>query len=98
MTDLEPLEWAERARGFADGEAQATVARERSLLSRFAVSRPTQATEVDDLNGEIVRLAAGAGTGAPLSAAIVALVHDAERAAAGSPQMTPADLWLRLIA
>ena len=32
----EPLELAERALSFADGEAQATVVRERSLLSRFA--------------------------------------------------------------
>ena len=37
MNDLEPLELAERALGFAHGEAQATVVRERSLLSRFAV-------------------------------------------------------------
>jgi PmbA protein len=49
LTELDPLELAERALGFAEGEAQATVVRERSLLSRFAVSRPTQATEVDDL-------------------------------------------------
>ena len=35
-----PLELAERALGFADGEAQATVVRERSLLSRFARLAP----------------------------------------------------------
>ena len=54
MTD--PLALAERALGFADGEAQATVVRERSLLSRFAVSRPTQATEVDDLTVSVLRV------------------------------------------
>jgi len=41
------LELAERALGFATGEAQATVVRERSLLSRFALSTPTQATQVE---------------------------------------------------
>ena len=56
MTDASPLELADRALGFADGEAQATVVRERSLLSRFAVSRPTQATEVDDLTVSMLRV------------------------------------------
>ena len=44
------LELAERALAHAGGGdgAQATVVRERSLLSRFARSRPTQATRVDD--------------------------------------------------
>ena len=56
MTGPEPIELAERALGFADGEAQATVVRERSLLSRFAVSRPTQATEVDDLTVSVLRV------------------------------------------
>ena len=55
MTRPEPIELAERALGFSDGEAQATVVRERSLLSRFAVSRPTQATEVDDLTVSVLR-------------------------------------------
>jgi predicted Zn-dependent protease len=45
--ELEDL--AQRALGHAGGEAQATVTRERSLLSRFARSTPTQATEVDAL-------------------------------------------------
>jgi PmbA protein len=51
-----PLELAERALGFATGDAQATVVAERSLLSRFAVSRPTQATEVDDLTVSLLRV------------------------------------------
>jgi predicted Zn-dependent protease len=45
----EALELAERALGFTSGEAQATVVHERSLLSRFALSKPTQATEVEDV-------------------------------------------------
>jgi PmbA protein len=50
------MELAERALAFAEGEAQATVVGERSLLSRFAVSRPTQATEVDDLTVSVLRV------------------------------------------
>jgi predicted Zn-dependent protease len=53
---MEPLELAERTLGFATGEAQATVVRERSLLSRFARSRPTQATEVDDTTVSVLRV------------------------------------------
>jgi predicted Zn-dependent protease len=51
-----PLELAERALAFADGDAQATVVRERSLLSRFARSTPTQATEVDDVTVSLLRV------------------------------------------
>ena len=40
----EPLELAERALAYADGDAQVTVVHERSLSSRFARSAPTQAT------------------------------------------------------
>jgi PmbA protein len=48
------LELAERALGAAGhGDALARVTRERSLLLRFARSRPTQATAVDDLTLEI---------------------------------------------
>ncbi|HEX7298819.1 MAG TPA: metallopeptidase TldD-related protein [Solirubrobacteraceae bacterium] len=58
MTASEPeaLELAERALSFATGEAQATVVHERSLLSRFAVSRPTQATQVDDVTISVLRV------------------------------------------
>ena len=45
-------------------------------------------TEVDDLNGEIVRLAASCNASAPFNARIVALVHDAEKAATGSPALS----------
>jgi predicted Zn-dependent protease len=50
------LELAERALGHTTGDAQATVTRERSLLSRFARSRPTQATEIDDTSVSILRV------------------------------------------
>jgi PmbA protein len=54
-----PLEIAERALGHTTGAAQATVMRERSLLSRFARSRPTQATRVDDMSVSILRVHEG---------------------------------------
>jgi PmbA protein len=50
------LQLAERALARCTGEAQATVVRERSLLSRFARSKPTQATEVEDTTVSILRV------------------------------------------
>jgi predicted Zn-dependent protease len=50
------LDLAERALRFTSGGAQATVTRERSLLSRFARSRPTQATQVDDTSVSVLRV------------------------------------------
>ncbi len=47
------LALADRALLRAPGEALVTVSHERSQLSRFARSRPTQATAVDDLAVEI---------------------------------------------
>lgn len=50
-----PLQIAERALALAGApEAQVTVVRERSLLSRFARSAPTQATHVHDTSVEIL--------------------------------------------
>jgi len=46
-------------------------------------------TEIDHLQGLIVTLADRHGLKAPLSARIVALIREAERAAKGSPGMTP---------
>jgi predicted Zn-dependent protease len=55
-----PQEVAERAREAAGGEhALATVTRERSLALRFARSRPTQATSVDDLTVEVAAVRDG---------------------------------------
>lgn len=48
-----------------------------------------RATEVDELNGEIVRLAKANGIGAPVNERVVSAVHDAERAGRGSPNLCP---------
>jgi 2-dehydropantoate 2-reductase len=50
-------------------------------------------TEVDELNGEIVRLAKSCGAKAPLNERLVALVQVAEHAAKGSPNLSAAELW-----
>lgn len=57
MTD--PLELARRALKVTGGEALATVTRERSTMLRFARSRPTQATSIDDTTVEIAALRGG---------------------------------------
>jgi len=54
-----PLEIAERALALSDADTQVTVVRERSLLSRYARSAPTQATAVDDTSVEILSLRDG---------------------------------------
>jgi 2-dehydropantoate 2-reductase len=51
-------------------------------------------TEVDALNGEIVRLAARAGLPAPVNAAIVALIKEAE--GHGSPRLSADALYARV--
>jgi len=54
MSTHTPREVAERAlEGAAGVQALATVTRERSLALRFARSRPTQATSIDDLTVEV---------------------------------------------
>jgi PmbA protein len=55
------LQLAQRALATAGGRlpVQATVTRERSLLLRFARSRPTQATSVDDLTVQVTALCDG---------------------------------------
>ena len=50
----DPVAIAERALALAGADAQVTVVRERSLMSRFARSAPTQATAVDDTSVEIL--------------------------------------------
>jgi 2-dehydropantoate 2-reductase len=49
-------------------------------------------TEVDYLNGEIVRLAEKHGIPVPANRAIVALLKDAEAKHAGSPKIGAAEL------
>ncbi len=64
-----------------------------SMWEDLTRGRPT---EVDYLNGEIVRLAERAGTAAPLNRRIVSLVHEAEQKGPGSPGLDPRSLWSRL--
>jgi 2-dehydropantoate 2-reductase len=54
-------------------------------------------TEVDYLNGEIVKLAERAGTEAPINRRIVELIHAAEERAAGSPNLDEEALWDALV-
>jgi PmbA protein len=85
MTDEQLLALAERALDHAHGEALVTVLHERSLLSRFAASRPTQATSVDELSIEVTcvrdgRLASASAGGSDDAA----LREAAERAGAAA--------------
>ena len=64
-----------------------------SMWQDLAAGRPT---EGDYLNGELVPLAERSGTDAPINRRIVALVHDAERAGAGSPRLSADALWTAL--
>ncbi len=66
-----------------------------SMWDDLTRGRPT---EVDYLNGEIVRLAERAGVPAPLNRRVVELVHEAERAGPGSPQLGADALWAGLTA
>jgi 2-dehydropantoate 2-reductase len=65
-----------------------------SMWEDLTSGRPT---EVDWLNGEIVRLAESCGAPAPLNRRIVDLVHEAERAGAGSPKLSAEELWGKLV-
>jgi 2-dehydropantoate 2-reductase len=58
--------------------------------------RRGRATEIDYLNGEIVRLADRSGVDAPLNRRIVELVHDVEARGSGSPALGPDELWAAL--
>ena len=49
-------------------------------------------TEVDYLNGEILRVAAEAGLQAPINGRVVELIHEAEARGAGSPALSPSAL------
>jgi 2-dehydropantoate 2-reductase len=64
-----------------------------SMWEDLVRGRPT---EVDYLNGEIVRLAEAYGVDAPLNRKIVQLVHRAEAANCGSPAMSADALRLAL--
>lgn len=53
-------------------------------------------TEVDYLNGEVLRLAEAKGVAAPVNRALIALVKEAERAGKGSPRIGAAELLRRV--
>lgn len=72
-----------RAQMKVDAEARS------SMWEDLQARRPT---EVDFLNGEIVRLARAHGRQAPTHARIVELVHAAEAAGQGSPNLAPDEL------
>jgi len=73
---------AERALALAGSEAQVTVVRERSLMSRYARSAPTQATAVDDTTVEILCMR----DGHTATASTNRLDDDALRAAAAAAE------------
>jgi PmbA protein len=93
----EPLELAERALRHTSGEVQVTVTRERSLVSRFARSQPTQATEVDDVTVHVLCVHDGhigaAATNRTADGALrdVARAADAAARAAASAAGKPGD-------
>jgi 2-dehydropantoate 2-reductase len=66
-----------------------------SMWEDLTRNRPT---EVDYLNGEVVRLASECGAAAPLNARIIELVHAAETAQRGSPALSPEAFWSALTA
>jgi 2-dehydropantoate 2-reductase len=53
-------------------------------------------TEVDELNGEIVRLAEAHKLDAPINRRVVELVHDVEKRRAGSPRLSASQLYAML--
>jgi len=82
------LELAERALGHSSGEMQVTVIQERSVLSRFARSTPTQATEVDDLTVHFLGVARGATASATTNATSDAGLRDGARRAQEALRVT----------
>jgi 2-dehydropantoate 2-reductase len=65
-----------------------------SMWEDLTRGRPT---EVDFLNGEIVRVAERAGVTAPINRRIVELIHQAEQTGPGSPDLAAPELWSRLV-
>jgi PmbA protein len=89
------LELAERALAAAragEGGALATVVSERSLMLRYARSRPTQATAIEDLSVEIAVVRGGrvgrASTNATDDDSLARCAHEAEAAAQAMARST----------
>jgi 2-dehydropantoate 2-reductase len=80
-------------RVFARAQLRIDPEARSSMWEDLARGRPT---EVDELNGEIVRLASEHGMDAPLNRRVVELVHDVEAKASGCPAMSPEALWQAL--
>lgn len=80
---------ATRAQMRVDPEARSSMWEDLTRLRK---------TEVDFLNGEIVRLADEIGAEAPLNRRIVELVREAEDKNAGPPNIPGPELWARLTA
>ncbi len=93
-----PLRWMPRVLGLPTPLVKLVTRRQlkvdpaarSSMWQDLTAGRPT---EVEYLNGEIVRVAERAGVAAPLNHRIVELIHAAEAAHAGSPRLSAADLW-----
>lgn len=64
-----------------------------SMWEDLTRGRPT---EIDWINGEVVRLAENVGASAPLNRLLVDLVHEAERTGKGSPKLSAEELWRAL--
>jgi 2-dehydropantoate 2-reductase len=62
-----------------------------SMAEDLAQRRPT---EIDALNGVVVRIGARHGVPTPLNARVVEAIRAAEEANAGSPRLTPAQIQL----
>jgi len=91
VSEESPLEIAERALALAGPDMQVMVVRERSLMSRYARSAPTQATAIDDTSVDILCLRDGQTAVASTNRlndddlrATAARAHAAARAAARS--------------
>lgn len=79
------------AKSLADVDPRA----KSSTLQDLEAGKPT---EIDELSGEIVRLAARAGISAPANALVVELVHELERAERPLRFVTPEQLQRRIAA
>jgi PmbA protein len=90
---VNPLDLAERAVAAARGDALAHVARERSLMLRFADTRPTQATVVDDFTVELAVVRDGhvgrASTNDDRAEALESCARRAEAAAEAAAATSP---------
>ncbi|MEO7109320.1 MAG: 2-dehydropantoate 2-reductase [Polyangiaceae bacterium] len=81
------LRVAMRAQLKVDPEARSSMWQDLSL---------GRMTEVDELNGEIVKLAEAHGGDAPMNRRIVKLVHEVEQRRNGSPKMSAESLWIAI--